>query len=299
MTTGHLVTDTNLTFLGNVYLGHLNDTCGQLVTDSDGELLAFQLGIEFLVLLDEVHHQCTNQSVGMFILRPVAQLNSGEVQIAEVGSRESGAFGNNVGTHVILHTFRCIIFCKLQQLVYQHFLEITNLSVKFIVNLRKQSLVGQLGAAGLDNTGEQTLTDNNTLQRRRGFQRSVLHITGLVTEDGTEQFLFRRRIRFTLRSNLTDKDITRFDAGTHTNNTVFVKVFSRFLTYVRNVRGQLFHTTLRFANFQRIFFYVYRGQKVLTNHTFIQYDSILIVIALPRHVSNQQVLTQCKFSVFG
>ena len=28
-------------------------------TDSDGELLAFQLGIEFLVLLDEVHHQCT------------------------------------------------------------------------------------------------------------------------------------------------------------------------------------------------------------------------------------------------
>lgn len=56
--------------------------------------------------------------------------------IVEVGSRESGAFGNNVGTHVILHTFRCIIFCKLQQLVYQHFLEVTNLSVELIVNLR-------------------------------------------------------------------------------------------------------------------------------------------------------------------
>ena len=72
----------------------MNDTCGQLVTDSNGKLLALQLGIEFLILLDEVHHQRTNQSVGMFILRPVAQLNSSEVQITEVGSRESGAFGN-------------------------------------------------------------------------------------------------------------------------------------------------------------------------------------------------------------
>ena len=235
----------------------------------------------------------------MFILRPVAQLNSSEVQITEVGSRESGAFGNYVGTHVILHTFRCIVFCKLQQFVYQYFLEITYLGIEFVVNLRQQSLVGQLGAASLNNTREQTLTDNNTFQRRRSFQRSVLHITGLITEDGTEQFLFRRRIWFTLRSNLTDKDIPRLDAGTHTNNTVFVKVFSRFLTYIGNVRSQLFHTTLRFTNFQRIFFHVYRSQKVLTNHAFVQYNSILIVIALPRHVSNQQVLTQCKLSVFG
>ena len=54
----------------------------------------------------------------------------------------------------------------------------------------------------------------------------------------------------------------------------------------------IFHTALRFTNFQRVFFYVNRSQQVLANHAFVQYDSILIVISLPWHISNQQVFTQ-------
>ena len=57
MTTGKFVTDTDLTFLGNIYLCHLEDARGQFVADGDGKLLAFHLGIEQLVLLQIVDHE--------------------------------------------------------------------------------------------------------------------------------------------------------------------------------------------------------------------------------------------------
>ena len=44
---------------------------------------------------------------------------------------------------------------------------------------------------------------------------------------------------------------------------------------------------------------MYGSQKVFANHTFVQYDSVLIVVSLPRHVGNQQVLTQSKLALFG
>ena len=41
------------------------------------------------------------------------------------------------------------------------------------------------------------------------------------------------------------------------------------------------------------------GQDILTNNTLVQYDSILIVITLPRHVCNQKVLTQSQLTSLG
>ena len=40
------------------------------------------------------------------------------------------------------------------------------------------------------------------------------------------------------------------------------------------------------------------SQYIFTNHTFVQYDSILIVVTFPRHVSNQQVFTQSQLTFF-
>ena len=192
-----------------------------------------------------------------------------------------------------------MIFCELQKLIYQYFLQISHLAIELIINLRQQCLVGQFRTTSLDNAGEQTFTDNHTLQRRRCLQRRIFHITSLITEYGTKQLFFRRRVRLAFRSNLTNQNITRLDTGTYTHNTILVKVFGSLFTYIRNIRSQLFHTALRFTNFQRVFLYVYGSQKVFANHTFVQYDSVLIVVSLPRHVGNQQVLTQSKLALFG
>ena len=44
---------------------------------------------------------------------------------------------------------------------------------------------------------------------------------------------------------------------------------------------------------------MYRSQQVLTYNAFIQYNSILVVITFPRHISHQQVFTQCKLTTLS
>src|SRR4051812_38769774 len=48
----------------------------------------------------------------------------------------------------------------------------------------------------------------------RNLQRGVANFTGLLTEDGTEQTLFWRQFRFTLRRDLADQDIAGANFGT-------------------------------------------------------------------------------------
>ena len=84
-----------------------------------------------------------------------------------------------------------------------------------------------------------------------------------------------------------------------TDNTALIQILSGIFTYVRNVRSKLFHTSFRFTDFKRIFIDVYRCQYILTNNTFVQHYSILIIISFPRHESHFQILTQSQFPVFG
>ena len=44
---------------------------------------------------------------------------------------------------------------------------------------------------------------------------------------------------------------------------------------------------------------MYRGEHVLTDNTLVEHDSILIVVTLPRHVSHEQVTTQCQLTVLS
>ena len=299
MTSGHLITYTNLTFFSNIYFRHLNDTCRQFITDCDSELFTLQFSIKFFVLLDKVQDQVTNHTIRMIIIGPVAQLNRSEIKWIEVRSTKLRAFSYDFSSQVVFHALRYLSFCQYHQFLYQDTFQVSYLRLKFIVNFRKQRLISQLRTTILDDTWEQFLINNYPLQRRRCFQRSIFHITSLITEDCTKQFFFRRRIRFTFRCNLTNQYITRLNTCTDTYDTILVQILSGFLTHVRNIRSQLFHSSLGFTNFEWILFYVYWSQQVFTNHTFIQHDSILVIITFPRHVSNQQILTQSEFSIFS
>ena len=41
------------------------------------------------------------------------------------------------------------------------------------------------------------------------------------------------------------------------------------------------------------------GQDIFTDDALVEHNGILVVITLPRHVGNQQVLTQCQLTVLG
>ena len=298
MATCHLITHTDLTLLSNIYFCHLDNTSRKLITNGNSKLLTLQFRIQFFIFLDEIHHQVANHTVSMLITGPVTQLDRSKVKWIKIRCTELRSLSNHFRPQVVFHALRNLAFCQSHQFLNQNAFQVCNLRFKLIINLRQQCLVCQLRATVLDHTWEQFLIDNNAFQRRRCLQRSVLHITGLITKDRTKQFFFGRRIRFTFRSNLTDHDITRLDTGTDSYDTVFVQVLSCLFTDVRDIRSQFFHTTLRFTNFERIFFYVNWSQQVFTYNALVQYNSILIVISLPRHISHQQVLTQCQLTLF-
>ena len=298
MTSGHLITYTNLTFFSNIYFRHLNDTCRQFITDCDSELFTLQFSIKFFVLLDKVQDQVTNHTIRMIIIGPVAQLNRGEIKWIEVRSTKLRAFSYDFSSQVVFHALRYLSFCQYHQFLYQDTFQVSYLRLKFIVNFRKQRLISQLRTTILDDTWEQFLINNYPLQRRRCFQRSIFHITGFITEDRTQQFFFRTRIGFSFRGNLTDQDISRFHTGSDADNTVFIQILRSIFTDIGDIGGQLFQTSFRFAHFQWIFIHMYRSKYIVTNDIFRDHDSILIVIPFPGHISHFQVTSECQFTSF-
>ncbi len=106
-----------------------------------------------------------------------------------------------------------------------------------VLQLLQLNLLGIFLGLVLLRLGEEILADHDTFQRWACFHGSILHVSGFVTEDGTEEFLFRCRVRFTLWCNLTDQDISFLNPGTDADDTVLVEVLGRFLRNVRDVVG--------------------------------------------------------------
>ena len=61
VTSGKFVTHANLTLLGHINLGHLQNARGQLVTNGDSKLAALHLSIEQFVFLHVVDNQLGNE----------------------------------------------------------------------------------------------------------------------------------------------------------------------------------------------------------------------------------------------
>ena len=106
MTTSQLVTDTDLTLLGDIDLGHLNDAVGQLVTDVEHQDLALGLSIQQLVLLHIVDNQLGYQLVLMIVGCPCADMHVAILQVAQVGGGEIAALGDYLGSGVVLDSLR-------------------------------------------------------------------------------------------------------------------------------------------------------------------------------------------------
>ena len=89
------------------------------------------------------------------------------------------------------------------------------------------------------------------------------------------------------------------DASTYTNDTSLIQILGSLFADVRDIGSQLLHTTLCLTYLKDVFVNVDRRKEVLTNHTLVQHDSILIVITLPRHVSHLHVTSQSKLAFLG
>ena len=296
---GHLVAHANLSFLGNVDLGHLDDAAGQLVADGNGKLAALHLGIHELVLLQVIDDKLADELVGVLICGPSAQLHGRIVERVEDRFGNLGTLGNEVDTHVVLHAHALLALGELEQLVHENGFQVGHLAVELIVDGLQARLVLCLGGTCLDGTGEQFLVNDHATERRTGLERGILHVAGLVAEDGAEQLLLGTGVAFALGRNLADHNV----AGSHTcadaDDTVLVEVLGGFLAHIGDVGGEFLHTALGLAHLQVEFLHMDAGEDILAHHTFVEHNGVLIIVTLPGHVGNQQVLAQCQLAVLG
>ena len=76
---------------------------------------------------------------------------------------------------------------------------------------------------------EDTYVHNGAFNTRRARERSVANVAGLLTEDGTQQLLFRRQLGFALGRYLADEDVIVPNLSADANDSRLVQVTQRVL----------------------------------------------------------------------
>ena len=83
----------------------------------------------------------------------------------------------------------------------------------------------------------------------RNLQGGVSDLSGLFTEDSSQESLFSSQLCFTLRGYLSYQDISGIDFGTDSDDTFLIQILESILTHVRNVSGNLFRSQFGVSGF--------------------------------------------------
>src|SRR5690606_16968546 len=141
--------------------------------------------------------------------------------------------------------------------------------------------------------------DYGALGAGRHAQGGVLHIGCLLTEDRTQQLLFRSQLGLAFRGDLADQDVTGQHFGADVDDAGFIQLVQRSLTHVRDVRGDFLWAELGVTGHTGQFLDVDRGEAVFLDHALGQADGVFEVEAVPRHERYAHVLTQGQFTHVG
>src|SRR3546814_19843270 len=97
-------------------------------------------------------------------------------------------------------------------------------------------------------------------------------------------------------TTLFRSDVARADFGTDIDDPGFVEVAQCFLADVRNVARDVLGSEARIARGDFEFLDVDRGEDVVLHESMRNADTILIVIAVPPHDTDETLLSECQFS---
>src|SRR5262245_2167328 len=82
---------------------------------------------------------------------------------------------------------------------------------------------------------EDLYLDDHTLNARGCDQGGISDITSLFSKDRSQELFFRGQLRFPLRSDLADQNVSRPYARTDPNHTTLIQISEETLTDIRNV----------------------------------------------------------------
>ena len=133
----------------------------------------------------------------------------------------------------------------------------------------------------------------------RHLQRGVAHLAGLLAEDRAQQPLLRGQLGLALRRDLADEHVAGHDVGADAHDAALVEVGEDLLGDVRDVPGDLLGAQLGVAGVDLVLLDVDRGEDVVLDEALVEDDRVLVVVALPRHVGDQQVLAERHLTAVG
>ena len=97
--------------------------------------------------------------------------------------------------------------------------------------------------------------------------------------------------------NLTNQDITGTYFRTNLYDTVFVEVAQAVFRHIRDIASDNLWAELSFANFNRVILDIDRGQRIVFDQAAADDDSVLHIVAAPRHEGYQQIFAERQFAV--
>ena len=99
--------------------------------------------------------------------------------------------------------------------------------------------------------------------------------------------------------DLADQDVAGDDVGADPDDAALVEVGEDLLGDVRDVPGDLLGAQLGVAGVDLVLLDVDRGQDVVLHEALRQDDRVLVVVALPRHERDEQVLAERHLALLG
>ena len=144
---------------------------------------------------------------------------------------------------------------------------------------------------------EQLHVDDRAFHSGRNLEGGIFNIARLVAENGAQQLLFRRELRFALGGDLAHEDIVRLHRRADADYAAAVEVAQHVFTHVGNIAGDFFRSELGIAGDDLEFLNVYGSIDIFLDHLFGNQHGVFVVIAAPGHKGHGEVLAQGKFAV--
>ena len=133
----------------------------------------------------------------------------------------------------------------------------------------------------------------------RHLERRVADLAGLLAEDGAQEALLGGELGLALRGDLADEHVAREDLGADADDAVLVEVGQHVLADVGDLAGDLFRSELGVAGLDLVLLDVDRGQEVFLDDALGEDDRVFVVVALPRHERDEEVLAERELALLG
>ena len=127
----------------------------------------------------------------------------------------------------------------------------------------------------------------------------IAHLARLLAEDRAQQALLRGQIGLALGRDLADQNIAGVNLRADADDTALVEVLESVLADVGNVARDLLGAELGVAGVELILLEVDGGIQVLADKALVEEHRVLVVVALPRHETDEDVASERQLALIG